>query len=348
MALILALNPGNSHSPTLSRLARELHGCELIGAESCVVAINAIKKRVPDVVLLPARPARGEADLIAHLKSVPGGVLTLEAAACRIRRPGRSRKTDSRDADGGACRPPTQACRASAAASPNAKRLSGTSPHLLAAATAADHLDSRATRTMGRGAARRYLSRACRRNGPACPEPLNPTSLRTDRADRRLRTLRADRTPTNPKPNDPDATAGSQGRALASTQHQSVAAARGRAWRSSSASLAALVSYWPQIRGGSRQHGRAKPAHEARFHQPADVNPKPVVPQPAREARDRTRWRTCPVGSRCSRRSRSSISEGNQAGPRSTNEGARCWRPESTGCAFRIASSGMTRRARWK
>ena len=78
MALILALNPGNSHSPTLSRLARELHGCELIGAESCVVAIKAIKERVPDVVLLPAKPARGEADLIAHLKTVPGGVLTLK------------------------------------------------------------------------------------------------------------------------------------------------------------------------------------------------------------------------------------------------------------------------------
>jgi hypothetical protein len=77
VALILALNPGNSHSPTLSRLARELHGCELIGAESCVVGIKAIKERVPDVVLLPAKPARGEADLLAHLKAVPGGVLTL-------------------------------------------------------------------------------------------------------------------------------------------------------------------------------------------------------------------------------------------------------------------------------
>ncbi len=77
MALILALNPGNSHSPTLSRLARELHGCELIGAESCVVAIKAIKERVPDVVLLPAKSARGEADLLAHLKTVQGGVPTL-------------------------------------------------------------------------------------------------------------------------------------------------------------------------------------------------------------------------------------------------------------------------------
>ena len=78
MALILALNPGNIHSPTLSRLARELPGCELIGAESSAVAISAIKKRVPDVILLPAKQARGQADLIKHLKSVPGGVMTLQ------------------------------------------------------------------------------------------------------------------------------------------------------------------------------------------------------------------------------------------------------------------------------
>lgn len=78
MALILAVNPGNRHSPTLSRLARELRGCELMGAESCPVAIKAIKKRVPDVLLLPAVPANGEAELLAHLKSIPGGVLTLK------------------------------------------------------------------------------------------------------------------------------------------------------------------------------------------------------------------------------------------------------------------------------
>ena len=78
MALILAINPGNSHSPTLARLARELRGCELIGAESCKVAITAINQRVPDVVLLPDRPPRGEAELFARLKAVPGGVPTLQ------------------------------------------------------------------------------------------------------------------------------------------------------------------------------------------------------------------------------------------------------------------------------
>jgi hypothetical protein len=78
VALILALNPANSHSPTLSRLARELKGCELIGADSCPTAIKAIKERVPDVVLLPAKQARGQADLLAHLQKIPGGVLTLQ------------------------------------------------------------------------------------------------------------------------------------------------------------------------------------------------------------------------------------------------------------------------------
>jgi hypothetical protein len=78
VALILAVNPGNRYNPTLSRLARELKGCEIVGAESCSVAISAIKKRLPDVLLLPVPPARGEADLMAHVKSIPGGVLTLK------------------------------------------------------------------------------------------------------------------------------------------------------------------------------------------------------------------------------------------------------------------------------
>ena len=78
MALILAVNPGNSHTPTLARLARELKGVELIGADSCPTAIKAIKERVPDLVLLPAKQAPGEADLLAQLKKVPGGVATIK------------------------------------------------------------------------------------------------------------------------------------------------------------------------------------------------------------------------------------------------------------------------------
>ena len=77
MALILAVNPGSAHNPTLSRIARELQGCEIVGAESCAVAIKAIKKRVPDVLLVPASRPRGEADLRAYLRRIPGGIPTL-------------------------------------------------------------------------------------------------------------------------------------------------------------------------------------------------------------------------------------------------------------------------------
>ena len=176
MALILALNPGNSHSPTLSRLARELQGCELIGAESCVVAINAIKKRVPDVVLLPARQARGEADLIAHLKSIPGGVLTLKlppvesadpvdlARQIREMLTGVSRRPLTLGVPGFGCGE-ARACDACGHVAAPAR--GGSRSH---------HLDSHAPRTMGRRAARRFRSRACRRNGPALSRP-NPTNL---------------------------------------------------------------------------------------------------------------------------------------------------------------------------
>jgi hypothetical protein len=77
VALILAVNPGSAHNPTLSRMARELQGCEIVGAESCAIAIKAIKNRVPDVLLLPASRPRGEADLRAYLRRIPGGIPTL-------------------------------------------------------------------------------------------------------------------------------------------------------------------------------------------------------------------------------------------------------------------------------
>jgi hypothetical protein len=81
VALILAINPGNSHSPTLARLARELKGYELIGAESCAIAMTAMKERVPVLVLLPDRTPRGEAELLLKLKTIPGGVPTLRLPA---------------------------------------------------------------------------------------------------------------------------------------------------------------------------------------------------------------------------------------------------------------------------
>ena len=160
MALILALNPGNSHSPTLSRLARELHGCELIGAESCVVAISAIKKRVPDIVLLPAREARGEADLIAHLESVPGGVLTLKLPPVESANPVDLAR-QIREMLTGVSASADVGVPGFGSATPDADMPVGTSPHLLAAATAAI--------TWIRGRRAQWIEE---RPGDISPEPL--------------------------------------------------------------------------------------------------------------------------------------------------------------------------------
>jgi hypothetical protein len=77
MPLILAVNPAGSQSPTLARLARELKGCELIGAESCAVAIQALDQHAPDLVLLPGAEAKGEIELMARLSAAPGAVPVL-------------------------------------------------------------------------------------------------------------------------------------------------------------------------------------------------------------------------------------------------------------------------------
>ena len=130
MALILAINPGNSHSPTLARLARELQGCELIGADSCAVAITAINKRVPDLVLLPERPARGEADLLARLRAIPGGVLTLKLPPVSSADPVAIAK-DIRTMLAG-----ETTAQAPAPVRAPAPKVSGPSPHLVAAAKA--------------------------------------------------------------------------------------------------------------------------------------------------------------------------------------------------------------------
>ena len=201
MALILALNPGNSHSPTLSRLARELHGCELIGAESCVVAIKAIKERVPDVVLLPAKQARGEADLLAHLKTVPGGVLTLKLPPVESADP-LDLARQIREMLTGA---PVPARRSDELrrGKPRARRLpAGTSPHLLAAAAAA----------IGWIRTRR-AQWADERPADAFPEPVaqwtgvspypSLTNLRTLRTPRTLRTRRSLRTDTTDDTDEP-------------------------------------------------------------------------------------------------------------------------------------------------
>lgn len=137
MALILAVNPGNRHNPTLARLARELQGCEIIGAESCSVAIKAIRKRVPDVLLLPETPARGQADLIAHLKSIPGGVLTLTLPPVESADPGDLARQIRELLTGVPAAPTTPAPMKAASAVPPALVPEDTSPHLIAAATAA-------------------------------------------------------------------------------------------------------------------------------------------------------------------------------------------------------------------
>jgi len=81
MALILAINPQGRQTAALERLARELAGHELIGADSCAVAKTAVDRRLPDLVLLPPQPESGQDELVSHLRNVPGGVriLTLPA-----------------------------------------------------------------------------------------------------------------------------------------------------------------------------------------------------------------------------------------------------------------------------
>lgn len=78
MPLILAVNPAGLQSPTLARLARELKGYELIGAESYAVAIHALDQHGPDLVLLSGTDAKGEAELMARLGAVPVLIPTLK------------------------------------------------------------------------------------------------------------------------------------------------------------------------------------------------------------------------------------------------------------------------------
>ena len=78
MALILAVNPGGTQSGTLARVARELQEHELIGADSCAVALAALDDHKPVLVLLPASSPAGEPQLLERLRTlVRGGVPTL-------------------------------------------------------------------------------------------------------------------------------------------------------------------------------------------------------------------------------------------------------------------------------
>jgi hypothetical protein len=256
VALILALNPGNSHSPTLARLARELHGCELIGAESCVVAISAIKERLPDIVLLPARQARGEADLIAHLKSIPGGVLTLKlppvesADAVDLARQIREMLTG----DIPTAHAPPRSFGAASAGAP-----ADTSPHVLAAATATI-----------RWIRARRAQWATERPGDISPEAVAQwTGVEPDESD---------------PPNDSYATDDPQSHASRAT--------RLTTWLPLAGALAVIIavggavaSYWPQIRGAFDSTVE-KTSAPVEVSPPATVNPAPATPQPAAKPED--------------------------------------------------------------
>jgi hypothetical protein len=137
VALILAVNPGSRHNPTLSRLARELQGCEIMGAESCSVALGAIRKRVPDVLLLPAIPAQGQADLLAQLKLVPGGVLTLTLPPVESADPAALARQIREMLTGMPAFSPTPSVRPNAPMPGGASGPADTSRHLVAAAKAA-------------------------------------------------------------------------------------------------------------------------------------------------------------------------------------------------------------------
>jgi hypothetical protein len=286
LALILAVNPGNSHSPTLSRLARELQGCELIGAESCVVAINAIKERVPDVVLLPANRPRGEADLLAHMKTIPGGVLTLKlppvesADPIDLARQIREMLTGVPAAPSSAPNFAAHRDDARAVAEPKPAEV-GTSPHLLAAAAA----------VIGWIRTRReqWSDVSVPDFAPQPAAQWAPASADTHRTYEPHESYE----PYEPiEPTEPDEQyAADEAEESYETRAPRVSyAPLIKAWlprvayaAAALVVIAALVSYWPQISGGvSSTVGQLNAPREA--PEPAEETPKPVVTPPAAKA----------------------------------------------------------------
>jgi PEGA domain len=73
MALILAVDPEQRQQAALARLARELNDHELLSAASCADALEALDRRTPDLVLLPALlPEAEESELLSNLRSRAG------------------------------------------------------------------------------------------------------------------------------------------------------------------------------------------------------------------------------------------------------------------------------------
>ena len=272
MALILAVNPGNRHSPTLSRLARELSGCELMGAESCPVAIKAIKKRVPDVLLLPAAPANGEADLMAYLKSIPGGVLTLkmppvESAdpidlARQIRELLTGVPAFSLPAPPTAETPQRRSAPAPAPTpAPHPPAPAGASPQLLAAAAAT------VTWIRARQAQWSELPPS-EIDGRA--EPQSPH----EPADQPHDFYKPIELPDEPQGTTLVADAENEGGA---TRNITALLPRAGALTGVVGMIAAAIIYWPQIRGNAGSSVQLSPEAS----EPAAATPEPVAPQPA-------------------------------------------------------------------
>ena len=280
MALILALNPGNSHSPTLSRLARELHGCELIGAESCVVAIKAIKERVPDVLLLPAKQARGEADLLAHLKTIPGGVLTLKLPPVESADPVDLARQIREMLTGAPSPGPSPTFE-----EPEPEGVA-TSPHLLAAAAAAiNWIRMRREQWTDVQPADLFPAPAAQWSAPSLDarkpyepdepdepykpyEPIDPVDA--DEPYAPVETEETDDTYASRAPRASYAP-------LIKTWLPRVAAVA-----AALVVLAALASYWPQLSGGvSSTVGQLNTPREA---EPTETQAKPIVAPPAAKA----------------------------------------------------------------
>ena len=73
MALILAVDPEQRQQAALACLARELNDHELLSAASCADALEALDRRTPDLVLLPALlPEAEESELLSNLRSRAG------------------------------------------------------------------------------------------------------------------------------------------------------------------------------------------------------------------------------------------------------------------------------------
>jgi len=277
LALILALNPGNSHTPTLARLARELQGCELIGADSCTAAITAMKQRVPDVVLLPANQARGEADLMRHLKSIPGGVLTLKLPPVESADPiDLARQIREMLTGVPAFAEPELAGFGGGESSIDA--FAGTSPHLLAAAAAAINWirTRRAEWSEVRPGDFAHEPVAEWAGAPAEPGPTYEPYEPIEPYEPLEPSEPYDPYPTHEaqEPDEPRAPRASYAPLI-------------KAWLPRVAALAAVIgiaaavaSYWPQIRGGVSSTAARfdSPATESK---PVEVTPKPVVAEPA-------------------------------------------------------------------